>query len=489
MKKKLLEANAANKEPPATPGYPAFTSKRMGPICMVWGQVGGPAGQTVGKVNDECRPSQKLIFHASSNNRLAYITIDTAGAVTVEASGPIAPKYPSTDQLDSMIAGNGANVWIQPMAAGPTNYSALQNKTGRYPMVRKGDPPLAKKMSREAGKPTGVAPKESQLELVKKAMKEKKALAVNSSSSVIRSDFELLEVQEEGGKTKTISISLSGIVYAVADHHSYVRTKRKTLYHGKKLKEIQAKKAAKPPPKLSDCDEPKIKMEGLKEEIRVTKSKLLNQATIAKKAKDSIPDAFNEAAKSHHRSVIANAQVRTSELNRMMVMLQGNRTTLISMYGDCFTPVPKPDQLKVVTQMCQNWNGTRAEAPPDCCNQKGKCTVVQLEGISKMLTSRILAHKTKEKKFVGMEELALEKGRDSIEEGKYAAVKEERVLNMRDIKESEHKKKLANEGIAAARGEPAKQVVKAPSFEELRELADANTRLEGVRDETQTEYR
>jgi len=474
MAKKMAEAKAAGKKNlPIPKGFPGFTSKRMGPLCIVWGQVGGIAGSVVGTVSAECRPSQKLIFHAAASNAEAWISIDTAGSVVLETAGPVPPKYSSSAQLDSMMNGDGALVWVNPMPV-DGNWSALHNKTGRYPMVSKADPPLTKKMSDEAGKPTGVTKPETPKQLLKKVIDEKKAQnsATNSTRSVIRSDFELLEVEEENGQVKRISVSLSGIVYAVADHHPYLRAKRKTIYHGEKLKEINAKKKAKPPPKLSSCALPKIKDTGLVTEMKATKQKVLNQINIAKKAKDSIPDAFNEAAKAHYKSIISKADVRAAELKKILGMLQTNQTALHSKFGSCFKPKPKVNPLQYVTKMCTNWNGTRAEAPPDCCKQDGKCTMTQLESVDKMLDSRLHKYQATKRVFQKHMDAAVGRPKDSAEAKKAANEKDERLQNMRDTKEGEAKKKLLQTALSVMRGEPVETKVKVPSKKGGASLAD-----------------
>jgi len=474
MAKKLAEAKAAGKKKlPIPKGYPGFTSKRMGPLCLVWGQVGGIAGSVVGTVSAECRPSQKLIFHAAASNAEAWISIDTAGSVVLETAGPVPPKYSSSAQLDSMMNGDGALVWINPMPAGG-NWSALHNKTGRYPMLKKADPPLTKKMSDEAGKPTGVAKPETPKQLLKKVIDEKKAQnsAANSTRSVIRSDFELLEVEEENGVGKRISVSLSGIVYAVADHHPYLRAKRKTIYHGEKLKEINAKKKAKPPPKLSSCALPKIKDTGLVTEMKATKAKVLNQINIAKKAKDSIPDAFNEAAKAHYKSVIQKADTRAAELKKILVMLRTNQTDLHSKFGPCFKPKPKVNPLQYVTKMCTQWNGTRAEAPPDCCKQNGKCTMTQLETVNKGLDTRLHKYRSKQSVFKKHLDEAVGRAKDSAEAKRAANEKDDRLQNMRDTKEGEAKKKMLQTALSAMRGEPVEVKVEKKGGASLAGLAD-----------------
>jgi len=439
---------------------PEFTSKRLGPICMVWGQVGGAPGSVVGTVSAECRPSQKQIFHAAASDATAWVSIDTSGAVTVETSGPIGPKYPSSDKIDKIMSGDGALVWINPMPAGPGgNMSAIQNKTGRYPLPGKSDAPLTKKMSMTAGKPIGQAKPETILELFAKAAAEKKKGA---------SSIELLEVQEEDGLVKTVSLSLAGIVYAVADHHPYVRGQRKTIYHGAAKKEMHEKKMAKPPAKLSSCELPNIKDSGFKQEIKVASEKVENQGAIAKNAKDALPKAVDQVGKDHYKGVISKANIRAGELKAMLANFKSNQTALHAEFKDCFKPRAPASVLGTVTNMCKNWNGTLAESAPDCCKQKGKCTVVQMENIDKTLDASILKRKLLEKGFVKVSEAAIGRGSDTAEKKKEVANLGKRAQNKRDAKENAAKKLLVGKAIRAAKGlaPPTKMVKKAPALAE-----------------------
>merc|ERR1712167_407682 len=72
--------------------------------------------------------------------------------------------------------------------------------------------------------------------------------------------------------------------------------------------------------------------------------------------------------------------------------------------------------LQHVTKMCTQWNGTRAEAPPDCCKQNGKCTLTQLETVNKGLDTRLHKYRSKQSVFKKHLEEAVGRAKDSAEE-------------------------------------------------------------------------
>jgi len=146
----------------AATGYDGFRFKELGPYCILWGRVGGDAGSAVGQVPSTCRPTQKLIFSVAASVPQAWISIDTAGTVRVENSGPVSPTYEKPEGWD--VTGGppaelGPAAWINPLAAVAGNESNSSNITCDDNGVCSGgvgnftppEPPLTKKTGNHNG--------------------------------------------------------------------------------------------------------------------------------------------------------------------------------------------------------------------------------------------------------------------------------------------------------------------------------------------------
>jgi len=230
-----------------------------------------------------------------------------------------------------------------------TDFSHLQNQTGRYPTWDGKDPALTVDMETTAGTPVGIA---SPVELI-----------------------EELEGEEVQG-TK-ISISLAGIIYSVADHHVYERTPRPRSLTANEKKEMKEKALAAAPKPLNACDLPKLENEGFLHEMKIAKENIMEDQGTARKLRKLANNAYTDELKGNYTDGM-NAKlenVKTLAADRKLI--EDKEARVKYDHKSCFNKT-KDDPKLTANDMCEKWSGIRAEGKPDCCNQVGACTLAQI---------------------------------------------------------------------------------------------------------------
>lgn len=410
-------------------GYEGFMVKRVGDICMVWGQVGGEIGTLLGTASAECRPTQKLVLHAAASEMKAWISINTAGEAYLQTMGPMGPKYPSV-----MGGGEEAEVdWDSFIGdksdKNVTDFSHLHNKTGRYPLWDGKDPALTVDMETTAGKPVGTAP-----------------------------SVELIEEDESDQvKGAKVSISLAGIVYSIADHHVYERTPRPRSLTAAEKNEMKEKAAAAAPKPLSACDLPKLENEGLLHEMKIAKEHIMEDQAAARVLRQRAENAFTDELKSNYTATMNVKFENVKLLSEDRKLIEAKEAKVKYEHKSCFN-VTKDDPELTANDMCENWGGIRAEGKPDCCNQVGACTLAQIRDAMAMVQQKGV--KLQEDRDNFDKEIADAKGKSywTVQAKIKAQNQEKSNANNIEWKENKEKQELIKNvqaAVAMAGGKPS----------------------------------
>lgn len=335
-------------------GYEGFKVQRVGDICMVWGQVGGESGTKLGSTGAGCRPTQKLVLHAAANEQKAWISINTAGEVTLEAMGPIGPKYPTgmagSDDEDAPPVDWDAFIGGKK----DIDINSLKNQTGRYPNWDGKDPGLETDMTTTAGVPVGDAEKPAAVELLQ---------------------------EDETVENKKISISLAGIVYSVEDHHIYTRKPRVRTLNAEEVKEIKAKKDAEAVQGPDACDLPKLKNEGYKTELKTALDRIKEDQASALKLRIRAGKAYTDDLREKFEEQRQEKLKNVAELSKDRKIIQTKELKHKAINSNCLKDKAPLTPTETAKDMCKKWNGRRGEREPDCCNQIGGCALAQVRDI------------------------------------------------------------------------------------------------------------
>jgi hypothetical protein len=584
--KERKEKKASNPEWESTlPTKPdGFTVKRYGPLCIVWGRVGGMPGDSVGTVPANCRPSQKVVLHASATKRNAWISIDTGGLVTLETAGPVTPTYAEPKAMTAALDPNAFNGigWDNPLGV---NASDIKPHPGYYPLTAAHgtDPPLTKKMSEVVGPPRqpGKAKErdwssasamgksdsvqktyEKQLKTVKNlnqdceekcegergrcpfcgeygycCMKDGKAspstgcdgLTMGGAKSAqctnppkpsegpaeeeedMGNSMDFLNNMDTGAKRGSgmnflgtvppswqsekeggmegmhmhrggkgmhgdlgeapasmpnpnqISLSLAGIVYIVADHHVYTRKPRPNARSAAEAKELNEKSKAKVLEKGSDCDLPMLKNGAALEEIKMADSKINTVNNQLAQSKTMLATA--------HPNGVPHFEAAIEKNSKELVLLRNaknetvhNERAIKSEHASCFKPPVPLSPEKFVAEMCSNWNGTRGDLKPDCCNAEGQCTPVQVSNLEATNHVRGQTLLKKKRKF---DQLAF-KGKNaqhfSDAYKAFKEIEEDMLDNEKLVHENAHKQQLIEVANKAFNPPPPAPAFKAPDL-------------------------
>jgi len=218
-------------------GWYGFRHKKLGPYCLLYGLVGGEGGGVVGSVPSHCRPTQKLVFHASSSAEKVWISIHTDGIVRLETSGPVAPKY---EKAEGWNKGGSpktldANAWINPLSTlGNFGLNGVAGANGTNGLVCDKDgqctgvpatvpePPLTEKViyEKESSKKAepNVASKASLEKIVKSAMEAADLAKQAASAADVTSGF------SKAGKTARRLVKKASDVAKAAYEHTSQQT-------------------------------------------------------------------------------------------------------------------------------------------------------------------------------------------------------------------------------------------------------------------------
>jgi hypothetical protein len=260
-------------------GFGGFGVKKMGPYCILSGNVIARPGKKLGTVPKECRPRQKHIFKVASNIPKALVTIDTSGIAKLLTTGPnpVIKKFFPSKKKKAVVkaakrmnkgAKKKANKKLKKMTKKAGNLSMnkksktkkTETKASKKKKLRNAEKAMSGKASKKSstsGKQSkeqrakarekahkkakkSKSTKQSKAERAKAGEKAHKKSKKNSKMSVsLDESLELLQENVDAAHgvsqqklSPPIRVSLAGIVYSVAEHHYFKRTKRKRGKHG-----------------------------------------------------------------------------------------------------------------------------------------------------------------------------------------------------------------------------------------------------------------
>jgi len=267
-------------------GFGGFEVKKMGPYCILSGNVVARPGKKLGTVPKECRPRQKHIFKVASNIPKALVTIDTSGIAKLVTTGPnpvIKKFFPSKKKKAVVKAAKRMNKRAKKKES--KKLKKMTKKAGNLSMNKKSKTKKTetkasekrklrnaeKKMSGKASKKSSTTGKSKEKSKSTKQSKEDRTKAKEKAHKKSKKSESTKQSKEEKAKAKEkekahkkskmsvsldeslellqenvdadhgvsqqklsppIRVSLAGIVYSVAEHHYFKRTKRKRGKHG-----------------------------------------------------------------------------------------------------------------------------------------------------------------------------------------------------------------------------------------------------------------
>jgi len=188
---------------------------------------------------------------------------------------------------------------------------------------------------------------------------------------------------------ESIKISLDGIIYSVADHHPFTRTKRQGLTPEQK-KAYGAASAAVFPDE-DKCVLPKLQSKNFKEHFDSVKAELDQLAQQTTSTEETAKTALTPAQTVSYQTTLEGLRNKTAEMRRQaldinaneMKVKKGNATCFLSALStEASSVLGVKDNTTVVEQgekgkeMCSEaWNAT----VPDCC--KEGCGNQQMENL------------------------------------------------------------------------------------------------------------